>query len=160
MWTLRLLRLSINIVTACAMADAFGQRLEWTRNGLHASCGGSSLRASDGEDHSKDPTISEFRKRLELSFEAFDGDSEAAMSAYTRQDSKSSITAAGRMFQYDIEATDNGDLLCEGHDCDMDGEECQIPDAFKTLPSAESVDVMSFLGIRRAEPLRVQTDWQ
>eukprot|EP00565_Helicotheca_tamesis_P001171 CAMPEP_0185724182 /NCGR_PEP_ID=MMETSP1171-20130828/733_1 /TAXON_ID=374046 /ORGANISM="Helicotheca tamensis, Strain CCMP826" /LENGTH=154 /DNA_ID=CAMNT_0028391977 /DNA_START=90 /DNA_END=554 /DNA_ORIENTATION=+ len=37
-----------------------------------------------------------------------------------------------------------------------DWEQCEIPDDFKILSSANTGDIMSFLGIRRAEPLRVE----
>ena len=36
-------------------------------------------------------------------------------------------------------------------------QQCDIPEEFKV--AAPKVDVMSFLGIRRAEPLQVQRDW-
>jgi hypothetical protein len=165
MSTTGLLRLTINIWMALIAVDGFGQRLEWARNGPVLSAGvASSLKASDSDDHSQDPRVSEFRQRLERSFEVFDGDSTEAMSAFVRRDGSdkttSSRAAVNRMFSYDVEANKGDDLLCEGEDCDMDGEECEIPDTFKVRSSAESVDVMSLLGIRRAEPLRVRKDWQ
>lgn len=42
-----------------------------------------------------------------------------------------------------------------GDDCD----ECEIPDDMKILPDSQQVDVMKFLGIHRAEPLRKKQDW-
>mmetsp|Transcript_29581 Transcript_29581/g.44026 ORF Transcript_29581/g.44026 Transcript_29581/m.44026 type:complete len:158 (-) Transcript_29581:178-651(-) len=51
------------------------------------------------------------------------------------------------------------------YDCDWfeacsprieDFEQCDIPDDFKILSSSNTVDIMGFLGIRRAEPLRVE----
>mmetsp|Transcript_17116 Transcript_17116/g.32703 ORF Transcript_17116/g.32703 Transcript_17116/m.32703 type:complete len:211 (+) Transcript_17116:125-757(+) len=45
---------------------------------------------------------------------------------------------------------------CCGFDCD---EQCEIPEEYKLTSEAPKVDVMSFLGIRRAEPLRVGRDW-
>ncbi|KAL3795273.1 hypothetical protein HJC23_008358 [Cyclotella cryptica] len=47
---------------------------------------------------------------------------------------------------------------CCGDECD---EQCDIPEDYKrfTRTDAPKVDVMSFLGIRRPEPLRVQRDW-
>jgi hypothetical protein len=42
-------------------------------------------------------------------------------------------------------------------------KQCEIPDDFKDSTGFEPVDVMAFLGIRRAEPLRVernQPDWE
>ena len=41
---------------------------------------------------------------------------------------------------------------CVGDDCE---EECSIPDEYKT-PEAEQIDVMAYLGITRAEPIRVR----
>jgi hypothetical protein len=46
-----------------------------------------------------------------------------------------------------------------GEDCD----ECLIPEEYKIVASEEAVDVMAFLGIRRAEPLQVTRpalDWE
>ena len=41
---------------------------------------------------------------------------------------------------------------CFGAECE---EECSIPEEYKT-PEAEEFDVMGYLGIKRAEPLRVK----
>jgi hypothetical protein len=43
--------------------------------------------------------------------------------------------------------------------CVEDCEECEIPDDMKLLPDSQQVDVMKFLGIHRAEPLRKKQDW-
>ena len=48
--------------------------------------------------------------------------------------------------------------------CGDDCEECLIPDDLKILPDAQKgIDVMAFLGIQRAEPLRAwgtsNMDW-
>jgi hypothetical protein len=43
-----------------------------------------------------------------------------------------------------------------GDDCD----ECEIPADMKILPHSQQVDVMTFLGIHRAEPLRKKQDWE
>uniref|UniRef100_A0A7S2UAN1 Uncharacterized protein n=1 Tax=Attheya septentrionalis TaxID=420275 RepID=A0A7S2UAN1_9STRA len=51
----------------------------------------------------------------------------------------------------------------EGLPCGDECEQCEIPDDFKDSTGFEPVDVMAFLGIRRAEPLRVernQPDWE
>lgn len=74
---------------------------------------------------------------------------------------KSLFEASQSLFQDELYA-ESLELLeteCTGDDCD----ECLIPDEFKTLPGEETIDVMTFLGIRRAEPLRVErksSDWQ
>ena len=50
--------------------------------------------------------------------------------------------------------------MCDGEECDL-GDECKIP--FKIAPGESSVDVMAFLGIQRAEPVKSQTEakeWQ
>lgn len=49
------------------------------------------------------------------------------------------------------------DTHCVGEDCE---DECLIPEEFKTLPGEATVDVMAFLGIRRAEPIRVNRQAQ
>jgi hypothetical protein len=59
----------------------------------------------------------------------------------------------------DIHPTfDNIEAPC-GEDC----ESCLIPEEYKVVANEEAVDVMAFLGIRRAEPLqvaRVALDWE
>jgi len=50
-----------------------------------------------------------------------------------------------------------GEGPCYGDTCGGDDDQCDIPEEFKV--AAPKVDVMSFLGIRRAEPLQVQRDW-
>ena len=47
---------------------------------------------------------------------------------------------------------------CVGEDCDI---ECLIPEDWSPKPGdMDSKEVMSFLGIRRVEPLRRPTDWE
>lgn len=46
---------------------------------------------------------------------------------------------------------------CYGDSCGDEFDQCDIPEEYKV--AAPKVDVMSFLGIRRAEPLQVQRDW-
>lgn len=48
---------------------------------------------------------------------------------------------------------------CFGDSCGDDFDQCDIPEEYKV--AAPKVDVMSFLGIRRAEPLQVNSlrDW-
>ena len=76
------------------------------------------------------------------------------------------ILAESRVFEDGFEAQEEEEPVsisswleptCVGDDC----EECLIPDDFKAQPgSIEPVDVMDFLGIRRAEPLRKYRDWE
>lgn len=49
------------------------------------------------------------------------------------------------------------DGKCVGDSCGDDSDQCEIPESYKV--SSPKVDVMSFLGIRRAEPIKVQRDW-
>lgn len=47
--------------------------------------------------------------------------------------------------------------------CGEDCEECLIPEEYKLVSSEEAIDVMAFLGIRRAEPLqasRPSREWE
>jgi hypothetical protein len=46
-------------------------------------------------------------------------------------------------------------VAAEESSCGADCEECLIPDDFKICPD-DTIDVMEFLGIKRARPLRVQ----
>jgi len=48
---------------------------------------------------------------------------------------------------------------CLGDYCGDDSEQCDIPEHYKEFKGAPKVDVMSFLGIKRAEPIQVQRDW-
>lgn len=49
------------------------------------------------------------------------------------------------------------DGACFGDSCGDDLDQCDIPEEYKV--ASPKVDVMSFLGIRRAEPLKVMRDW-
>lgn len=52
---------------------------------------------------------------------------------------------------------------CLGDCCGDECDQCDIPEEYKEVTSTKGetpkVDVMAFLGIRRAEPLRVSRDW-
>ena len=51
-----------------------------------------------------------------------------------------------------------GDIICTGEECDM---ECDIPKEWSEIKGDIDVkNVMEFLGIRRAQPLRRAADWQ
>eukprot|EP00571_Detonula_confervacea_P011239 CAMPEP_0172298716 /NCGR_PEP_ID=MMETSP1058-20130122/1242_1 /TAXON_ID=83371 /ORGANISM="Detonula confervacea, Strain CCMP 353" /LENGTH=179 /DNA_ID=CAMNT_0013008003 /DNA_START=52 /DNA_END=591 /DNA_ORIENTATION=+ len=47
--------------------------------------------------------------------------------------------------------------LCTGESCGDENDQCDIPEEYKV--ASPKVDVMSFLGIQRAEPLHVRRDW-
>jgi hypothetical protein len=53
---------------------------------------------------------------------------------------------------------------CSGEECDSEEHDCAIPEEYKTLSDEAVSDVLAFLGIRRAEPLRVYRqaarDWE
>lgn len=47
--------------------------------------------------------------------------------------------------------------------CDVDDEDCTgcpIPEEYKKIAAESTIDVVSFLGLRRAEPLRFPCDWE
>jgi hypothetical protein len=51
-----------------------------------------------------------------------------------------------------------GDVICTGEECDL---ECDIPKEWSEIKGeVELNNVMEFLGIRRAQPLRRAVDWQ
>jgi hypothetical protein len=47
------------------------------------------------------------------------------------------------------------EIFCKGDGCDSDEHDCLIPDEFKVLSDDAANEVLSYLGIRRAEPIRV-----
>lgn len=57
-----------------------------------------------------------------------------------------------------VETFFGDDINCTGLECDMD---CDIPKEWSQIKGeVEVYNVMEFLGIRRAEPLRRPADWQ
>ena len=114
------------------------------------------------DDQDPEEHISNFRQRLERSFAVFDGDSDDPMSAFIRQESaleedRSVTQALDHLFQLDTIAETLAEEHCEGENCDLDiYGECAIPESFKIVAGEDSVDVMAFLGIRRAEPLKAK----
>jgi hypothetical protein len=112
----------------------------------------------DGEEE-----LSDFRDKLERSFVVFDGDSNVPLGPFVAndgldsnsavdEDDLSSVGALDRL--YDLDPTlqdDDFTYFCEGDLCDPD--ECLIPESFKISAGKDSVDVMAFLGIQRAEPI-------
>jgi hypothetical protein len=53
---------------------------------------------------------------------------------------------------------------CIGKEYDSEEHDCAIPEEYKTLSDEAAHEVLKFLGIRRAEPLRVDRrgarDWE
>lgn len=125
------------------------------------------LEAKKNNDHDED--LVNFRQLLERSFSTFDGDSDDPISAFVREegeldnDDVSVKRALDRMYVSDSSSAEAVDSPCDGEYCDIDGE-CAIPESFKIVPGKDAVDVMAFLGIRRAEPIRVgegnSGEWQ
>lgn len=63
----------------------------------------------------------------------------------------------GRAEELATETFDD-EILCTGDECDLD---CDIPKEWSAIKGEVEVEnVMDFLGIRRAEPLRRAADWQ
>lgn len=137
----------------------------------------SSLKAKkDEQDSAEDESFGDYRERLERSFSVFDGDRSDPLSAFLREDVNHDdhghsavenhedgaeqniiVSSLDRLFNTD-DTDEEGIYLCDGDDCDL-GDECKIP--FKMGPEDESVDVMAFLGIQRAEPVkRGAEEWQ
>lgn len=62
----------------------------------------------------------------------------------------------------DFDLTDGAEEpYCVGECCGGDCEQCEIPEDFRVTANGDlpEVDVLAFLGIRRAEPLQVRQDW-
>jgi hypothetical protein len=104
--------------------------------------------------------MNDFVSRLEALYELdtsdiFRDDTDAAPS--NSLDSKRLLEEGDRVVLGDWMEWDEGP--CYGDTCGGDDDQCDIPEEFKV--AAPKVDVMSFLGIRRAEPIQVQRqrDW-
>ena len=119
----------------------------------------STLICMQDNDDAEREDLHGFRRWLEHSYSKFDGDSNDPMRSFVRGEEEASVADVfDRMFDEDEEDLDP----CEGEYCDID-KECEIPESFKIAPGQDSVDVMAFLGMRRAEPLRAKQDagdWQ
>mmetsp|Transcript_1585 Transcript_1585/g.2550 ORF Transcript_1585/g.2550 Transcript_1585/m.2550 type:complete len:215 (+) Transcript_1585:70-714(+) len=112
----------------------------------------------------------EYLSRLER---LYDASSAAAASSSLLEslkedhDSVSSSSSPGQSLLYgEKQVVVLGDWMgweeggsCLGDYCGDDSEQCDIPEHYKEFKGAPKVDVMSFLGIKRAEPIQVQRDW-
>ena len=56
---------------------------------------------------------------------------------------------------YESSFASPSETFCKGDGCDSDEDDCFIPDEFKVLSDDDANQVLSYLGIRRAEPIRV-----
>jgi len=106
-------------------------------------------------------------------------DASAAATAATSS-SSSLLESLTEDYDYDVSSSSPGESLlygeknvvvlgdwmgweeggsCLGDYCGDESEQCDIPEHYKEFKDAPKVDVMSFLGIKRAEPIQVQRDW-
>jgi len=65
------------------------------------------------------------------------------------------LLSGERVILRDLMSWDEG--KCSGDFCGDEFDQCDIPDEYKIVSPA--IDVMSFLGIRRAVPVQVSRDW-
>ena len=130
------------------------------------------LMASDQHEEEPSEELRGFRERLERSFAIFDGDDNLPLNAFIWKDGDNdmgvsssvadgddetlAIRALDRVYDMDPSTLSEDDYAdyCEGDLCDPD--ECQIPESFKLAPGKAPMDVMAFLGIKRAEPIQAQ----
>lgn len=104
-----------------------------------------------------DEHSSSYRAQLERTYsasEAFlDDDGFFDMSIFEDTDFVRNKVIDAIASEHDDDWTAEAMAAC-GDDC----EECLIPDDLKIIPD-DSVNVMAFLGIQRAQPLQKRTDW-
>jgi hypothetical protein len=134
----------------CSSARAFGPRFEPVNGRLSRK---TPLRARDNNyrDDGEDSLVIEaYRSKLQNRYDPYHGGHLDEM-AFVREKADNLAT----------------DFFAETFDvypeepCGDDCEECAIPEDWKTLSgSADQIDVMQFLGIRRAEPLLKAADWE
>lgn len=167
-------------IYAIALANpvvGFGQRFEVLKGASSVSRSSSTLEVkkkdiSDSENNVNGDHLADYREALEHTFGVYDGDSHDPLQAFlsNKEDDEDDYeqtpirSALDYLFNFDTTVEDDeGIYLCEGGDCDL-GEECLIPDTFKIVCDEESpVDVMAFLGIERAAPLKARKaaeEWQ
>jgi hypothetical protein len=65
------------------------------------------------------------------------------------------LLSGERVILRDLMSWDEG--KCSGDFCGDEFDQCDIPDEYKIV--SPTIDVMSFLGIRRAVPVQVSRDW-
>ena len=110
------------------------------------------LRAKeDGRDEDT-LLIEQYRSRLETTYVTYSEESDGIFDFIQQEKDDKSGKAVDPALSQSLSA----DWF---EPCGDDCEECEIPDDMKILPDSQQVDVMKFLGIHRAEPLRKKQDW-
>lgn len=153
----------LHMFVLCGMLDnvaGWGALFEPLKSGGHEFSSLTILRASSRQDDHENGVLATYRatlqKAYDLEYRKKAGklyNVERVRNEYESNRPLYDIRDRGTSFQSLIEAeADDFDLSsCDGEDCD----ECVIPDDFKVMSGESSMDVMSFLGIRRVEPLKV-----
>jgi hypothetical protein len=95
--------------------------------------------------------IEQYRSRLETSYVTYSEERDSIYDFIQQEEDKS-----GRAVGPALSQSLSADWF---EPCGDDCEECEIPDDMKILPDSQQMDVMTFLGIHRAEPLRKKQDW-
>eukprot|EP00545_Synedropsis_sp_CCMP1620_P014618 CAMPEP_0119012868 /NCGR_PEP_ID=MMETSP1176-20130426/7670_1 /TAXON_ID=265551 /ORGANISM="Synedropsis recta cf, Strain CCMP1620" /LENGTH=148 /DNA_ID=CAMNT_0006965903 /DNA_START=27 /DNA_END=473 /DNA_ORIENTATION=- len=108
------------------------------------------LRMASSDDDSS--SIDSYRAQLERTYLDEDGFDMRHFedSDFVRKEVIDSITSHEKSHDF---WTAEAMAAC-GDDC----EECLLPDDFKIIPD-DSINVMAFLGIQRAEPIQKRADW-
>jgi len=150
-------RLSLVLVLFVGLASAFGPRFEKGRTVAAAR-----PRVVRNEKPTKklEPSLAEIDQ--ETSFDTM----ETTFHLETLLDDIAS-SSENSFFAFDslrdraedlASDTFPGDVICTGEECDL---ECDIPKEWSEIKGeVELKNVMEFLGIRRAQPLRRAVDWQ
>lgn len=169
---------SLCLLLGCfvSSSDAWGPRFE-----PGASMGGSghrtveavsrilvlqaALRKDDDGDTSDNDDIEKYRSRLESTYFSYleDQDCDETYAGVEFWDFLKPVAVSSREGESETAKQVAESLASSWLDihCGEDCEECLIPDDLKILPEHdEQINVMEFLGIRRAEPLRKVSDWE
>jgi hypothetical protein len=123
------------------------------------------LKASSERDDRRDSdriddrVARSFRADLERTFALRDSTSRDAHSSaqdYLALDSSLLDELVGyHDVTYELSSVSVPETFCSGEGCDSDEQDCLIPDEFKVLSDDDANEILSYLGIRRAEPIRV-----
>jgi hypothetical protein len=132
---------SVCLSSVIVVSDAWGPLFEPMKGGLGML---TVLRARDRDDDSDD--YHTYRASLEHTYlmEYYEEDPAEILR-------KQLFKSNEYVLKESLFAEAEVEIECVGEDC----EECLIPEEFKPMPGEETIDVMAFLGIRRAEPLKV-----
>jgi hypothetical protein len=123
---------------------------------LQASLRKDNNNKAEDDEESENDAIEQYRSRLESSYS--DDKNEFDLRDFLEPIEKSKKTKKNKAKRV-AESLASTWLLEQ--QCGEDCEECLIPDDLKLLPETdENINVMEFLGIRRAEPLRKVGEWE